>query len=351
MFGLLARSRPQDACVSSVQTATGNYYLLCCRETSRRHQNIGLRPKAGPRYSVRIRSVVQCRSDLNDKLRLGPQRSINNSKHIMIRFCLSAALFLVSATFAHSADWPQGPGSRFDFTAPESTAPSEFSATLDQNIAWRISLPETGQSAPVILRNRIFVTTMKPVEAESATGSSIVAWCLSAADGSVLWKREIEGSYQTKMSAPFGDASSPAAVTDGKRVWFLNPTGRLACFTLDGALLWSREVTSVVRTRPVLFEGKLILHRQVYLPNESGTFTHDNAHAGVEMWTQLQALDPENGDQIWLSECGVNMGCVPVIQKLSDGTAVLVVGRGGGHGPPEKPAGVSMIRANDGKTV
>lgn len=47
----------------------------------------------------------------------------------------------------------------------------------------------------------------------------------------------------------------------------------------------------------------------------------------------------------------VNMGCIPILQELSDGRKVLVVGRGGGHGPPEKPEGVSMIEATTGRTL
>jgi hypothetical protein len=42
------------------------------------------------------------------------------------------------------------------------------------------------------------------------------------------------------------------------------------------------------------------------------------------------------------------------VQRLGDDderTPVLVVGRGGGHGPPEKPEGVSMIRADTGETL
>ena len=249
------------------------------------------------------------------------------------------------------ADWSQGPGAHFDFTAPESAAPTQWSVVQNANIAWKTSLPETGQSAPVVVGNRIFVTTMKPVEADSATGSDIVAWCLSTTDGKVLWQRDIPGTYQTRLSAPFGDASSPAAVSDGQRVWFLNPTGRLVCFDLQGNELWSKRVVSVARTRPILHEGTLILHRQVYLPDEGGKFGHENANAGRATWTQLQALNCDSGKPVWLSECGVNMGCVPLLQQLSDGTQVLVVGRGGGHGPPEKPEGISMIRADNGKTV
>ncbi len=192
---------------------------------------------------------------------------------------------------------------------------------------------------------------MKPVSASSKTGKDIVAWCLSAKNGAILWQREIEGIYQTKLSAPFGDASSPSAVTDGTHVWFLNPTGKLACFDFEGNTVWTKRVTSVSRSQPVLHDGMLILHSQVYHPDSAGHFTHEHKDAPHELWTQLQALDAATGGLRWLSQCGVNMGAVPIIQQLADGTDVLVVGRGGGHGPPEKPEGVSMIRAKDGTTA
>jgi len=260
-------------------------------------------------------------------------------------------LALVLAGSCLAEDWPQGSGPRGDFNTQQARAPLAWSVSLNQNVAWTAVLPETGQSSPVIWGDRVFVTTMKPVEAEAETGKDIVAWCLSARDGSVLWKREIEGGYQTQLSAPFGDASSPPAVTDGKHVWFLNPTGRLASFDMDGNEVWSREFRSVVRTQPVLYDGMIILHRQVYLPDERGHFTHENKEAPHEKWTQLQAIDAASGDVRWTSECGVNMGAVPVVQRREDGLDVLVVGRGGGHSPPETPEGVSMIRADNGKTL
>jgi hypothetical protein len=45
------------------------------------------------------------------------------------------------------------------------------------------------------------------------------------------------------------------------------------------------------------------------------------------------------------------MGCVPLAMTRADGRQVMVVGRGGGHSPPEKPEGVSMIDTNDGSTI
>ena len=266
---------------------------------------------------------------------------------------LVAAGLSIVATIAPAGDWPQGPGSRFDFTADETSVPAAWSASLDRNVAWRTTLPETGQSTPVFAGGRVFLTTMKPVEADAESGSDIVAYCLSAADGSLLWQREILGNpkYVTRLSGPFGDASSPAAVTDGKHAWFLNPSGRLVCFDFDGEEQWSREVTSVSRTRPVLHDGKLIFHQQNYLPDENGKFPHQRDESGKHTWTQLQALDAETGELVWKTECGAGMGCVPLVQELQNGTPVMIVGRGGGHGPPETPDGISMIRADDGRTL
>lgn len=261
--------------------------------------------------------------------------------------------FLLIPTLTRAGEWPQGPGPNFDFTAESITAPLTWSASLDHNIAWRTTLPETGQSTPVIFGDRVFLTTMKPVKTDAESGADIVAYCLSATDGSILWQRDIPGNpdYVTRLSGPFGDASSPAAVTDGQHAWFLNPCGRLVCFDVDGREQWSKEITSVSRTRPVLFEGKLIFHQQNYLPDENGKFPHQRDESGKHTWTQFQAIDANTGAIAWVSECGAGMGCIPLVQKLEDGTPVLMVGRGGGHGPPETPDGISMIRADDGKTL
>ena len=64
-----------------------------------------------------------------------------------------------------------------------------------------------------------------------------------------------------------------------------------------------------------------------------------------------EAIDLETGEPAWASRCGVNMGCIPSPVTLSRGRRVIFVGRGGGHSPPEKPEGVSMINALDGSTI
>lgn len=261
-----------------------------------------------------------------------------------------ALLVLLCSLSLQAADWPQGAGASSDFATDEA-APTEWSVVNDRHIAWKLTLPETGQSTPVIADGRVFFSTMAPVSEDSELGKDIVAWCVDAATGSVLWKREIAGEHPLRLSGCFSDSSAPPAVCDGERVVFLNASGGIACFDLEGKRLWSRDTLSAGRTVPFLHEGRLIFTRQIYPPDPDGNSPHTYADSPKEMWTQLQALDMATGEPVWTTECGVNMGCIILPQQLSDGRAVAAVGRGGGHGPPEKPDGVSLVDLADGSTI
>ena len=247
-------------------------------------------------------------------------------------------------------DWHQATGPHGNFQI-EQAAPTDWSVVHRRNIDWVLTLPETGQSTPVISSGRVFFTTFKEVTEDSQLGKDIVAWCVDANNGHVLWRRAIPGKYTLRLSGCFGDSTSPPAVVDGERVVFINASGTIACFNLQGATLWSREVLSVNRTLPFLLGDRFVFTRQVYPPDPNGVFPHKYKDAPVKDWTQLQALDMQTGDVVWTTTCGLNMGNAVVPQKLSDGRQVVVVGRGGGHGPPEKPEGVSLVDLADGSTI
>lgn len=267
----------------------------------------------------------------------------------------SASIFLsmmwLSATGLFSADWPQGGGPNGDFAMADALAPTTWSVVRDEGIAWRLELPETGQSPVVLAKARAFFSHYVPVEKDSTVGHDIVACCVDAGTGKLLWQREILGRHNLRLSGCFSDSTSPPAVVDGDRVCFVNASGTIACFDLEGNPLWSKEILTAGRMIPFLHEGKVIIIRQEYPPDESGNFTHEYAEAPLEKWTQLQALEMTTGEVAWTSECGVNMGCLPLPQTRSDGKVVAVVGRGGGHGPPEKPEGISMVNLKDGRTL
>lgn len=262
-------------------------------------------------------------------------------RFIIYLLCLPAVVTAV--------DWPQAAGAGNFRTADN--APTEWSVALGKNISWKITLPETGQSTPVISKGKVFFSTLKPVKADSTLGKDIVAWCCDAASGKILWKREIEGKYLLRLSGCFSDSSAPPAVVDGDRVVFLNASGRITCYNLNGKVLWSRPFLSVGRTLPFSHAGQYVFTRQIYPPEPNGVFPKKYAQSPREMWTQLQALDMKSGEVVWTTECGVNMGMSTLPQVRSDGRGVAVVGRGGGHGPPEKPFGISMVDLANGETL
>ncbi|NQV23040.1 MAG: alpha/beta hydrolase fold domain-containing protein [Rhodopirellula sp.] len=260
---------------------------------------------------------------------------------------------IVAAFFKRTLkpEWNQGAGPDSDFGISPAKAPSTWSVVRNENILWQKTLPETGQSTVVTNGGRLFFTTMKPVGADSSLGQDIVAWCCDAGSGETIWTREIAADYPLRLSGCFSDSSSPPPVTDGERVCFFNASGRISCFDREGKELWTREFMPVGRTMPFLVDGSVVFIRQRYMPDAGGNFTHEHKNAPREKWTQLEAFDLATGKPVWETTCGSNMGCVPLLQTLSDGRRVIVVGRGGGHSPPESPEGISLVDATDGSTI
>ncbi|WP_165440648.1 prolyl oligopeptidase family serine peptidase [Rubripirellula amarantea] len=271
----------------------------------------------------------------------GKEFQSERSRSLILRFFQSHLM----------GNWPQGIGPQGNFNVSQAIAPTKWSVVKNENVRWRKVLPETGQSTVVTWGDRLFFTTMKPVQQDSETGSDMVAWCCNADTGETMWTRDLRADHPLRLSGCFGDSTSPPPLTDGQRVCFFNASGRIACFDYEGKLLWQNDMMPVSRTQPFLSNGQVVFIHQSYMPNSEGHFTHDHKDAASDHWTQLQALDIATGSPIWRTKCGVNMGCVPLPTSLSDGRRVILVGRGGGHSPPEKPDGISLVSAIDGSTI
>ncbi|MSU49400.1 MAG: hypothetical protein EXS37_09995 [Opitutus sp.] len=339
-----------------------NPFLLEGMETNR----WAVRSARGFRYAIRTCRARSARPTFGlNSYGLGPlgepappnkSKTINPTvaSTIMRHFRLAAAALGFATTVdAESArpDWPQGGGPHGDFVLPGATAPAQWSVVRAENIVWRVTLPETGQSPVTVSGGRAFFSHVKPVEADSTVGRHTIACCADAATGKLLWQREIAGRFDLRLSGCFSDSSSPPAVTFGDTVCFINASGTIASFDFAGKLRWSKDILVAGRTIPFVHQGRIIYLRQIYPPDASGNFTPDHAHAPPEEWTQLQALDLKTGEVVWTTRCGANMGSLSLPQQRTDGKHVAVVGRGGGHGPPETPEGISLVDLGDGRTL
>ncbi len=269
-----------------------------------------------------------------------------------MKLCSTLLLAVFSiANFALAQSWPQGSGPNGDFVLNSNDSPIQWSVVRNQNIAWKTELPELGQSSIVTWGDKLFFTINQPVDDDAKLGTDIVAYCCSARDGSVLWTRKISGKYPLKIASSFGDSSGPPPVTDGRRVCFFNSGGAIEAFDLSGKHLWRREAIISNRSHPII-SGTAIIYTQINsLPDEKGGYPNPKGTPPLSAWTQLQAIDIQTGKALWATKCGANMGSIPLLVELRDGRSALLVGRGGGHAPPEKPIGISLVDATDGSEI
>lgn len=252
---------------------------------------------------------------------------------------------------ASARNWHQAGGPNGNFVFHKGRAPQEWSVTLNHNIAWKKKLPELGQSSVTIWEDKLFFTINKPVQEDTVLSKDVIAYCCSAKDGSTLWTREIPGIHPLKIAGSWGDSTGLPPVANGRRVAFFNASGAIESFDMEGNRIWRREALSAYRGTPFLMENKLIYMQMNWPPDEKGGYPHPKEELPFSQWTQVQAIDFETGKPIWSTECGGNIGSQPLPLKLKDDRDAFLVGRGGGHAPPENPLGISLIDAEDGSEI
>ena len=145
--------------------------------------------------------------------------------------CLLALLTL-TIPIADDETWP---GFRGDGTS-RSTAknvPLKWSPT--ENIAWRVELPGYGQSAPVVWKNSVFVTT---VDGENKETYSILA--VDAKTGERLWKKDFAASQPSPNNAMMSRAA-PTPLVDSESVYAFFEGGDMVALNHDGKLQWERS--------------------------------------------------------------------------------------------------------------
>jgi outer membrane protein assembly factor BamB len=168
-------------------------------------------------------------------------------------------LVLLCFSSAYADNWPQWRGPSLNGVSTEKNLPSKW--TPEENIAWKLAMPEWSGSTPIIWRDRIFLNV--------AEGDDLYLWCVDRTKGTMLWKKPL-GSGNVKMRKQ--NMSSPSPVTDGKTVYVMTGTGILKAFDFTGKELWMRDVQKEYGTfglnwgyasSPLLFEDSLyvqVLH-------------------------------------------------------------------------------------------
>lgn len=180
--------------------------------------------------------------------------------------------------------WPAFRGSG-DSTSAAQRLPLAWSK--ESGIAWTAPLTGTGQSSPVIWRDRVFATSVDGPNKERA-----VVACFDLASGRKLW----EAALDSAEPAPISDYTSRAAPTpavDGERVYAFFETGNLAAWDHDGKLAWSRNLAADYGK----FLGNHGVGSSVALTEQLAIVLVD--HDGP---SYLLAVDKATGQTVWKTD-------------------------------------------------
>jgi outer membrane protein assembly factor BamB len=187
--------------------------------------------------------------------------------------CIHRLVLLIVGTVVgpvlQAADWPQWRGPELRGSSPEKGLPVRW--TAQQNVAFKLALPEGGASTPVVLGDRIFLNV--------AEGDTVHLWSIDRKTGAVAWKRPLGSA--TGHAHRKHNMATPSPVTDGQRVFALTGNGVLKGFDLAGKELWTRDVQKEYGpfglqwgygASPLLHEGVL------YVPVLHGMKTDDPSY-------------------------------------------------------------------------
>ena len=220
-----------------------------------------------------------------------------------------------------AADWPQFRGRFGRGIADAATYPTTWNVETGDNILWKTAVPGLSHSSPVLVGNRIFLTTAVPKDGKDAQltvglyGSIVPVanegaqeyrvLCYAKQSGELLWSKTcFEGVPDVKRH-PKGSHAAPTATSDGKYVIAHFGSEGLYCFDVDGRPLWNKSLGHLdagyfmldkaqwgFASSPVLHDGKVIVQCDI---QGQSFLTVLDAATGNEVWRTLRDEVPTWG--------------------------------------------------------
>lgn len=164
--------------------------------------------------------------------------------------------FYLATPIASAQNWPSFRGTNASGVADGAKPPTTWNADKQQNIRWKTAIPGMSHASPVIWGNRLFVITAissDPKASFNAKDRGIGLanddvkhtwriYCLDKLSGRILWdKTAYEGVPRAKRHVKATQANSTPA-TDGRYIVALFGSEGLACYDLNGKLLWKQDL-------------------------------------------------------------------------------------------------------------
>lgn len=177
----------------------------------------------------------------------------------MNRLLLTAALALALVPALRAADWPVWRGPKGDGIVTDPAVPTKWSAT--ENVLWKVAVPGTGHSSPVVSNGHVFLTSFDP----DTKDRLLIGF--DRTSGKLLWQKSVLTANAEKMHKNNSPASSTPA-SDGTHVWATFLDGdkiAVACYDFAGTRVWLKSFGGFAS--PHGFCGTPVLHGDLLIVN------------------------------------------------------------------------------------
>src|SRR5437764_1271925 len=157
---------------------------------------------------------------------------------------------------AAGQEWARFRGPNGTGISQAKTVPAKIT---EADINWKVELPGSGHSSPVLWGSRIFLTST----GDKAGGISVL--CLAAEDGHLIWRRNFSLNPFARHEFNSFASSTPALDADRVYVVWNEPEHyMLAAMDHSGAVLWQRDFGPFVSQHgcgisPIVYEDKVLL--------------------------------------------------------------------------------------------
>jgi|ETN01SMinimDraft_1059929.scaffolds.fasta_scaffold68507_1 outer membrane protein assembly factor BamB len=248
-------------------------------------------------------------------------------------------LSIVTSMLLSGGDWPEFRGPTAQGHVMNANLPLEFGPK--KNLKWKVAVPGQGWSSPVIVGNRIYLTS-----AITKNGKlSLSALCLDTTEGRIIWQQPV---FHVAGKAPRmhrkNSQASPTPIVSDKRVYIHFGHMGTACLDLTGKVIWKNESIKYPPVHgnggsPALVNGKLI-------------FSCDGSKDPF-----IIALNSQNGEQVWRTKRTANAKkkfsfCTPLVVDTADGKQVILPGSSMiGAYNPDTGAEIWKVTYGDGYSV
>ena len=194
----------------------------------------------------------------------------------------SVASGLVAVALLAGWQWPEFRGPNGSGQATSTGLPLRWSES--ENVRWKTALHGRAWSSPVVLENKVWVTTA------TQDGRQLFAIALDQATGTVIHDLKLFDVATPQYAHPFNTYASPTPVLEPGRAYVtFGAPGTAAIDTATGRVLWERRDLECNHYRgagssPIIFRDLLILH-----------------YDGSDLQYAV-ALDKRTGKTVWKTE-------------------------------------------------